>query len=86
MELLQTWFGGCEYSIAVPVKARFSRRSVPLEVLHGALVGFGLLARVEGAQVSSLTCLRVFLAGVEAIFAGRQFSNHADLDDRFFVE
>jgi hypothetical protein len=56
--------------------------SVPLEVLNGALVRFGLLARGERSQVSTLTRLRVLLAGVQAVFSGRQFSNHAGLDDR----
>jgi hypothetical protein len=64
-------------------KTRVFHRSVTLEVLHGALVRFRFLARGERSQVSTLTRLGVLLAGVQAVFSGRQFSDHAGLDDRF---
>src|SRR4029453_13456193 len=48
----------------------------PLEELDGALVSQRLLAGVEGAEVAPLARLRVLLARVEAIAAGRQLADH----------
>jgi hypothetical protein len=43
--------------------------SMPLEILHGALVLFGGGARFEGAQVATLAGLWIDLAGIEAILS-----------------
>jgi hypothetical protein len=40
-----------------------------LEILHCTLVLLGLLARIEGAQIVALACLRIFLTRVETVFA-----------------
>ena len=50
--------------------------SVPFEVLHRALVGFSFFARTEGSQVAALAGLGVLLAGVKAVLAGFEFTNH----------
>jgi hypothetical protein len=50
--------------------------SVPLEVLHGALVLLCRGAGLEGAEVAAATSLRIRLARVEAIFAGLEFADH----------
>jgi hypothetical protein len=49
---------------------------VTLEELHGALVLLRCGATLESPQVAPLTGFRIFLARVEPILAGRQFSNH----------
>ena len=49
---------------------------MPLEVLHGALVRFGLLARSEGSEVALLAGFGIFLARVQTVFTGLQFANH----------
>jgi len=50
--------------------------SVPLEVLHGALVLLGGLARLERAEVAALAGLRILLARVEPIFTRLQLADH----------
>jgi hypothetical protein len=47
------------------------------EELHFAFVLFGLLARFKCAEVAALTGPRILFSGVESVFAGFQFSNHA---------
>jgi hypothetical protein len=42
--------------------AAFDNLPGALEVLHSALVGFGLLSGLESAKVAPLSCPRVFLA------------------------
>src|SRR5579863_1651276 len=49
---------------------------VPLEILHGAFVLFGSLARVEGPQVAALAGLAVLLAGIEPVLAGGELADH----------
>src|SRR5204862_6476898 len=50
--------------------------SVPLEVLHFALVLLGLVARREGAEVAALAGLRIGLARVQAVLAGLELADH----------
>ncbi len=42
---------------------------------------FGLRTSFEGAEISPSTGLRVLLAGIEAVFAGFELSDHERLDD-----
>jgi hypothetical protein len=49
----------------------------PLEVLDSAFVFFGCLPRIEGAEVSTLAGLRVYLPRIKPILAGFQFPYHA---------
>ena len=51
---------------------------MPLEVLHRALVRLGLIAGGERAEVATLPGLWILLAGVQAVLAGREFSDHGD--------
>src|SRR5262249_39803178 len=51
-------------------------RLMALEVLDCALVGFGFRERGERPQVTALPCLRVLLAGIQAVLAGLEFANH----------
>jgi hypothetical protein len=53
-----------------------AKSSVALEILHGALVFFGLLARVEGPQIATFTGLRIYLARIEPVFTRLKFSDH----------
>src|SRR5579864_9431940 len=46
------------------------------EVLHRALMGFGLVERRKSSQVAALAGLRIFLARIQTISAGFQFANH----------
>jgi hypothetical protein len=48
-----------------------------LEVLHGALVFLGRLARSERAEVFAFAGCGVQFPGVETVFAGFQFADHA---------
>jgi hypothetical protein len=56
--------------------------STPLEKLHCLLVFLCLRLRGECAEISSLPGFRIFLAGIQPVFAGFQFSDHED----FLVE
>jgi hypothetical protein len=47
------------------------------EILHGALMIFRRLKAIKGAQISTLSSLRILLTWIETIFAGAQFSDHA---------
>jgi hypothetical protein len=49
---------------------------VPLEVLNLAFVLLGGGPRLECAQIATLSGFRIFLTGVQAIFAGLKLSNH----------
>src|SRR6185437_10752574 len=53
-----------------------SHGSMPLEILDLAFVFFGGLARVKGAEIAALAGLRVLLARIEAIAAGRELADH----------
>jgi hypothetical protein len=55
------------------------RQSMAFEVLNRALVCLGFFARSESSQVAALAGLGIFLAGVEAVLAGRQFADHSEL-------
>src|SRR5438270_13851523 len=63
-------------------EARFQKEntlsSLPLtlKVLHRSFMFFRLLPSIKGTQVLALACLRVFLAGVQPVLPGLQFSNH----------
>ena len=50
---------------------------MPFEILNRAFVFLRCSLRVEGAEISSFADPRIFLARVEPILAGLQFSNHA---------
>src|SRR6476620_10739558 len=49
---------------------------MPLEVLHGAFMLFRRCARLEGTEIPPLAGLRIYLAGIEPVLAGLQFSDH----------
>src|ERR1044072_8516381 len=57
-------------------QTRFGAGSMPLEVLHVALVLFRRCTRLEGAEVAALAGFRVDFAGIEPVFARLQFSDH----------
>jgi len=46
---------------------------MPFEILHRALVLLGGGAAGEGAEVAATAGLRIFLARIEPVLAGRQF-------------
>ena len=55
---------------------RLRPASMPLEILHFALVLLGGLARGKRAEVAPLAGARIGLARVEAVFAGGEFADH----------
>src|ERR1043166_5173385 len=50
--------------------------SMPLEVLHLALMLLGGLARRERAEISAPAGLGIDLAGIQAVFAGLELADH----------
>lgn len=52
------------------------RLAVPLEILHRALVLLRGFSRSERAEVPAFAGFRIFLARIEPVLAGFQFSNH----------
>jgi hypothetical protein len=58
---------------------------MPLEILHGAFVLFRSLARFEGAEVAALAGLRIYLPGIEPVFAGLQFADHGGASFSLFM-
>jgi hypothetical protein len=50
--------------------------SMPLEILHGALVLFGGGPRLEGSEIAALAGFRIHLSGIEPVFTRLQFSDH----------
>lgn len=54
----------------VPLGGFSAARSMPLEVLNGALVFEGCRSGLECAQISAFTGSWICLAGVQAVFAG----------------
>ena len=59
-----------------------SLSAAALEELDRALVLFGGGPGLERPEVAALAGLRVFLAGVEAVFAGLEFADHMQLGSR----
>src|SRR5262245_48137240 len=53
--------------------------SMTLEILHGALVLLGRRARLERAEITAATGLRVDLARIEAIAARTELADHRRL-------
>ncbi len=51
---------------------------VPLEVLDSSFVFLCLRLCSECAEISSFPGFRIFLAGIQSVLAGFQFSNHED--------
>ena len=49
---------------------------MPFEILHGTLVLLGGGAAVEGTEIAASAGLRIYLARIEPVFAGRQFADH----------
>jgi hypothetical protein len=49
---------------------------VAFEILHRALMGFGLLNRRKSSQVAALAGLRIFLARIQTVLARLQLANH----------
>src|ERR1700722_3706727 len=64
-----------------PVPARQHGRSMPFEILHGALMLLRGRARREGAEIAPLACLRIFLARIEPVLAGGEFADHGEILD-----
>lgn len=52
----------------------------PLEVLNSAFVFLRRGLRVECAKISPFAPLRIFLARVQAVLSGFQFSNHDSIE------
>jgi hypothetical protein len=51
---------------------------MPFEILNRALVFLRRSLAVERAEIFSFARCRIFLAGIQPIFAGLQFPNHND--------
>jgi len=49
---------------------------VVFEILDRALVSFGCFSRREGSEIASASGLGIFLARVQAVLAGLEFSDH----------
>jgi hypothetical protein len=49
---------------------------MPLEVLHFALMLFSLGTGPEGPEIPTFSCVGILLAGIEAVPARGQFSDH----------
>jgi len=56
---------------------------MPLEILNRAFVFLRRSLAVERAEIFSFTGSRIFLAGIQPIFAGFQFPNHNDSSERW---
>ena len=56
--------------------------SMPLEILHGALVLLRRGSAVERAEIAPPAGLRIHFARIKTIFAGRKFSNHGGVSER----
>jgi len=54
----------------------------PLKVLNGSFVFLCLNLGSECAEISSFPGFRIFLAGMQPVFAGFQFSDHEDFRTR----
>lgn len=52
---------------------------MPFEILNLAFVLLGGFAGVEGAEVAAAAGLFIFLARIEAVFSGFEFSDHRSL-------
>jgi hypothetical protein len=50
-----------------------------LEILHRSFVGFCCAPRGKRSEIPPFPRLGIFLAGVQAVFAGFQFSNHREI-------
>src|SRR5882724_10495744 len=55
---------------------RVTSSTYAFEILYRPLVLFGGCTRGKCSQVSALPRSRIFLPRVEAVFAGRKFTNH----------
>ena len=52
--------------------------SMPLEILHGALVLLGGSARGESAEIAPPAGLRILLARVQPVLSGRELADHGE--------
>jgi hypothetical protein len=52
----------------------------PLEVLNGAFVFLRRGLCIERAEISSFARLRIFLAGIQPVLTGFQFSDHDSIE------
>jgi hypothetical protein len=52
---------------------------VPFEILHRTLMALGGGAAGEGAKIAAAPGLRVLLARIETILAGRELADHGDI-------
>jgi hypothetical protein len=63
------------------VNGRFCLPSLrPLKILHGPLMLLGGSPRRKRPQVLALSSFRIFLARIQTILPGLQFSDHAQKD------
>lgn len=60
--------------------------SMPLEILHGALVLLGRGARGKGAEIAPFACLRILLARIQPVLSGRELSDHGVFSDRNHIK
>src|SRR5262249_3853969 len=63
----------------LPHQGKRISASMPLEILHGALVLFGGRTRFERAEIAPSTGLRIDLARIEPVLAGLQLADHGML-------
>ena len=54
----------------------FPNHLIPLEILNRAFAFLRRSLAVERAEIFSFARARIFLAGIQPIFAGFQFPNH----------
>src|SRR6202022_3729089 len=64
------------YIIDSTTKGEKGDRSMPLEILDGALVLLSCLQALEGSQVPPLPGFRILLAGIKTVTAGGQLPDH----------
>lgn len=56
--------------------------SMPLEILHSALVLLGGGTRGEGAEIAPPAGLRILLARVQPVSSGRELADNGSINDQ----
>ncbi len=73
---LQAASASAPYKYGTPNINQSVQNLTPLEILNGAFVFLCRSLCLEGAEISSLTRLWIFLARIQPIFAGFQLPDH----------
>jgi hypothetical protein len=62
------------------LRRHFLTALAPFEILNGTFVFLRRGLGVERAKISSFVRLRIFLAGIQPVLAGFQFSDHDSIE------